>query len=177
MQDLAGVTLIFLVIGGLGALVLVLSLIGAGILDVAGADFGGIASVSSVAAFLGAFGFGGAIASELLGAYTPVAVVGAAGAGLAAALPAAYLAVRLSRWASDIQTDATPTRADLVGTLGVVVTPIPHQGYGEVRVRVAGLPVKLHARADRPIPLGTEIFVVEAPSDTSVVVEPTLRAG
>ncbi len=31
--------------------------------------------------------------------------------------------------------------------------------------------MKLHARADTAIPLGTEIFVVEAPSDTSVVVE------
>jgi membrane protein implicated in regulation of membrane protease activity len=97
--------------------------------------------------------------------------------GLVAALPAAYLAVRLSRWARDIHTDATPTRADLVGSLGVVVTPIPHRGYGEVRVRVAGLPVKLNARADRPLPLGTEVFVIEAPSDTSVVVEPTVPAG
>ena len=70
-----------------------------------------------------------------------------------------------------MRTDATPTRDDLVGALGVVVTPIPASGYGEVRVRLGGQPVKLNARADQPVPLGAQVFVVEAPSDTSVIVE------
>jgi membrane protein implicated in regulation of membrane protease activity len=172
-----GPTLIFLVIGAVGAVVLGLALLGAGILHVAHVDLGGPASVESIAGFLGAFGFGGAIASELLHARTPLGIAAAAGAGLAAAVPTAYLAVRLSRWARDIQTDPTLTRLDLIGTIGVVVTPIPASGYGEVRVRVAGLPVKLNARADHPIPYGTEVFVIEAPSDTSVIVEPTLPLG
>ncbi|MBT8226233.1 MAG: NfeD family protein [Dactylosporangium sp.] len=172
-----GPTLIFLVVGGLGALLLALALLSGGILDLAHADLGGTASVESVAGFLGAFGFGGAIASELLHARTPFEVAVAAGAGIAAAAPTAYLAVRLSRWARNVRTDATPSRADLIGAIGVVVTPVPAQGYGEIRVRVGGLPVKLHARADDPIPLGTEVFVIEAPSDTSVIVEPVLSSG
>jgi hypothetical protein len=33
--------------------------------------------------------------------------------------------------------------------------------------------VKLNARAATPIPIGAQVFVVEAPSDTSVIVEET----
>ncbi|MDP9795126.1 membrane protein implicated in regulation of membrane protease activity [Catenuloplanes nepalensis] len=165
-------TLVFLLVGGFGAAVLTLALLGAGALRVVHVDLGGPASVESIAGFLGAFGFGGAIAAQLLGARSAGEVLAAAGVGVAAAVPTAYLAVRLSRWARNIPTDATLTRADLVGAIGVVVTPIPVRGYGEVRVRAGGLPVKLNARADSALPLGTEVFVVEAPSDTSVVVEP-----
>src|SRR6266508_1962707 len=68
---------------------------------------------------------------------------------------------------------SVPAVADLVGTLGVVVTPIPVDGYGEVRVRLGGQPVKLYARSERPLPLGTRVFVIEAPSSTSVLVEET----
>ncbi|GID28823.1 hypothetical protein [Actinoplanes brasiliensis] len=93
--------------------------------------------------------------------------------GALAALPFAWLvAVRLSRWARNIPTDATPARTDLVGTIGVVVTPISEHGYGEVLVRVAGQPVKLHARAAHALPMGAAVFVVEAPSHAGVVVEP-----
>lgn len=171
---LDGPTLIFLLIGALGASVLVLALLGSGLLHIVHVDLGGRASAESVAGFLGAFGFGAAVASELLDARTPLVVSVAVVAGVAAAAPAAYLAARLSRWARNIETDATLTRDDLVGTIGVVVTPIPPSGYGEVRVRVAGLQVKLHARAEYPVGLGIEVFVIEAPSDTSVIVEPLL---
>jgi hypothetical protein len=54
-----------------------------------------------------------------------------------------------------------------------VVTAITDGGYGEVRITVGGQPVKLNARADGPVPLGAQVFVVAAPSDTSVVVEQT----
>jgi membrane protein implicated in regulation of membrane protease activity len=160
-------TLIFLIIGGSGAAVLLLGLLGSSLLDLLGFGRVGGASAPTVAAFVGAFGFAAAIAFELLGS-----VVAASAVGLAAAVPVAVLAVRLSRWAQNIPTDATPGRADLLGAIGVVVTPISGQGYGEVRVRVAGQPVKLTARAEHPLPLGAEIFVIEATSHASVVVEP-----
>jgi membrane protein implicated in regulation of membrane protease activity len=164
---------VFLVIGGVGVAVLTLGLLGTEILHVGHPDVDGPVSLEAVAGFVGAFGFGGAIASELLGARTPGPVAAAAGVGAIAALPTAWLALRLSRAARNMRTDATPTRQDLVGALGVVVTPIPTAGYGEVRVRIGGQPVKFNARADRPLPLGAQIFVIEAPSDTSVVVEET----
>jgi membrane-bound ClpP family serine protease len=72
-----------------------------------------------------------------------------------------------------MRTDATPTRSDLVGRLGVVVTSIPAAGYGEVRITIGGQPVKLNARSDKPVAMGARVFVIEAPTDTSVVVEET----
>ncbi|HET6211388.1 MAG TPA: hypothetical protein VFE14_00805 [Micromonosporaceae bacterium] len=170
---MSGVTLTFLVIGGAGVLILAASLLFGELLHLGHPDLDGPWSTEVIAGFAGAFGFAGAIASELVGARTGPGIAVAAVVGVLAAVPVAYLALRLSRAARNMRTDPTPTRVDLVGTLGVVVTPIPAQGYGEVRVRLAGTPVKLNARADRPIALGAHIFVVEAPSDTSVVVEET----
>jgi membrane protein implicated in regulation of membrane protease activity len=166
-------TLVFLVIGGIGVLVLAVSLLGGEFLHFGGVDGGGAWSVEAISGFAGAFGFVGAIVNELLAGVTSAAPVLAVTAGIAAALPMAYLALRLSKAARNMRTDATPTRSDLVGSLGVVVTSIPAQGYGEVRIRLGGQPVKLNARADQPIPMGAHVFVVEAPSDTSVVVEET----
>jgi membrane protein implicated in regulation of membrane protease activity len=166
-------TVVFLVIGGLSVAVLVLGLLGAELLHFSHPDADGPVQLEVVAAFTGAFGFAAAIASELLDATTAAPVLAATGVGLAAAIPTAYLVVRLSRAARNMRTDPTPTRQDLVGCLGVVVTPIPADGYGEVRVRLAGQPVKLNARADRPVRTGAQVFVIDAPSDTSVVVEET----
>lgn len=166
-------TVVFLVLGGAGLAVLALGLLGAEIFHFGHPDVDGPASLEAVAGFTGAFGFTGAIASELLDARTPNLIAAAAGAGALAAVPTAWLALRLSRAARNMRTDATPTRHDLVGSLGVVVTPIPTAGYGEVRVRIGGQQVKFNARADKPLPLGARVFVIEAPSDTSVFVEET----
>ena len=171
VQVVATGTLVFLLIGAAGVGVLVLALIGTELLHFGHANVDGPASTEAVAGFAGAFGFGGAIANELLGARTPGMIAGAAAAGLVAAVPTAWLASRLSRAARNMRTDPTPTRNDLVGALGLVVTPVPVDGYGEVRVRVAGQPVKLNARADQPIPIGAQVFVVQALSETSVHVE------
>lgn len=166
-----GGTLAFLLVGASGAAILLLGLLGSGLLGLIGFGRVGGASPQTVAAFVGASGFAAAIAGELLGTRTPVEILLAGAIGPSAAVPVAFLAVLLSRWAQNIPTDATPGRADLIGATGVVVTPITEQGYGEVRVRLAGQPLKLHARAASALPLGTEVFVVEATSHASVVVE------
>lgn len=171
MRGVASGTLIFLVIGAIGILLLIVSLFGLEIFDIGSGE--GSIPTEALAGFTGALGFGAAIANELIGGSSPVLVAAAAGIGLLAALPTAWFALRLGRAADRMPTDATVTRNDLVGALGVVVTPIPAEGYGEVRVRIGGQPVKLYAKADRAIPMGAAIFVVEAPSDTSVLVEQT----
>ncbi|MCW3842354.1 hypothetical protein ONA70_19840 [Micromonospora yasonensis] len=171
MRVVATGTLIFLIIGGAGVAVLALALVGAGLLHLGHPDVDGPVSLEAVAGFTGAFGFGAAIVNELLGGGSPRMVAGAVAGGVAAAVPTAWLAARLSRAARNMRTDATPTRDHLVGAAGLVVTPVPAGGYGEVRVRLAGQPVKLNARADHPLPVGTRIFVVEALSETSVYVE------
>jgi hypothetical protein len=167
------VTMAFLVVGGVGLAVLAVSVLLGDLLNLGHADVDGPFSVPAVAGFIGALGFAGAVAAYLTPGGTTTRVIVAIAGGMVAALPTGWLAMRLSRLAMNMRTDATPTRADLVGTLGVVVTPIPADGYGEVRVRLAGQQVKLNARADRPLPLGTRIFVIEAPTPTSVLVEET----
>ncbi|MEV4662562.1 hypothetical protein AB0J85_11480 [Micromonospora echinofusca] len=171
MRVVATGTLIFLIIGGAGVAVLALALLGGELLHFGNPDFDGPVSVEAVAGFTGALGFGAAIVNELVGGRTPGMIAVALAGGVVAAVPTGWAASRLSRAARDMRTDPTPTRHHLVGTLGLVVTPVPADGYGEVRVRVAGQPVKLNARADRPIPVGAQIFVVEALSETSVHVE------
>jgi membrane protein implicated in regulation of membrane protease activity len=163
---------LFLIIGGLGVLVLALSLLIGDLLhfDVSHPDAGGVFSLPAIAGFIGAFGFGAAIVAALgVPGGTGTALLG----GIVAALPTAWLATRLARMAMNMRTDATPTQRDMIGTTGVVVTPITVNGFGEVRISLGGQPVKLSARADRPIPLGARILVVEATSSTSVIVEET----
>jgi membrane protein implicated in regulation of membrane protease activity len=166
-------TVTFLFIGGIGVVLLAASLFLGDLLHLGHPDADGPFSVPSVAGFVGAFGFGGAIAASILGGGLISVVVGVV-AGILIAVPSAIGTVALARAAGRMRTDATPTRADIVGRMGVVVTPIPAQGYGEVRITMGGQPVKLNAKSDKPVALGARVFVVEAPSDTSVVVEETV---
>jgi membrane protein implicated in regulation of membrane protease activity len=167
------VTTTFLIIGGLGVALLAVSLFVGDVLHLGHPDADGPFSVPAIAGFVGAFGFGGAIAAALTGGAGILAVVVGLIAGIAVAIPSAWGTMLLARAAARMRTDATPTRSDLVGRLGVVVTAIGQDAYGEVRITIGGQPVKLNARSDRPVALGARVFVVEAPSDTSVVVEET----
>jgi len=167
------VTITFLLIGCLGLVLLVGALFFGEALGFGGADgVDGPLSMPSIAGFVGAFGFGGALAASIVGGGAVAVLVGLL-VGVAVAIPSAIGTLALARMAARMRTDATPTRTDLVGRMGVVVTPIPAHGYGEVRISLGGQPVKLNARAEKAIPLGARVFVIEAPSDTSVVVEET----
>ncbi len=55
---------------------------------------------------------------------------------------------------------------------GLVLTPVGAAGYGEIALRVGGHRIKLTARADRPLPGATRVWVVEVLSPTAVRVEP-----
>src|SRR5690606_4190311 len=81
-----------------------------------------------------------------------------------------YLAFRLTRAFLHMPTDDNVRTADLVGKSGRVVTPIPDDGPGEVLVRHAGQPLKLSCRAERPLPAGTTVVVVQTLSPSAVVV-------
>src|SRR5687768_8581314 len=142
------VTVTFLVIGAIGVVLLAASLFVGDILHIGHPDADGPFSVPAIAAFVGAFGFGGAIAAAITGDSSGVAVLVAVLAGVGVAIPTAWGTMLLARAAGRMRTDATPTRSDLVGRLGVVVTSIPAAGYGEVRITIGGQPVKLNARSD-----------------------------
>ena len=171
----------FLVIGGVGVLVLLGALV---LGEVGDLDGDGPFSLPALAALVGGVGFGGAAATQLLPESLPGAlrVLLALLVGLAVAVPLAWGAVRLSRSLRDMPTQETLTRHHLVGCQGVVVSAVPSPGLGEVRLRIAGQQVKFAARSDVPLRVGTPVYVVEALSETSVQVvstapDPLLETG
>ena len=163
---------VFLVIGGIGLVLLLGSLILGdlldGVLDSLDFDAGGYISGPALGAFLASFGFGAAVihyntdwnagASALGGV-----VVGVVVGGIVAVVTRALM---------KLPTDATPRAADLAGSSGTVVTRIPEGGFGEITLVHAGQFMKLAARADGSLREGTPVVVVSVLSSTSVVVAP-----
>lgn len=154
----------FLVIGVIGILLLVVSLVIGevfdGVLDAVGGD---LVSGASVAAFLGAFGFGGALvlgATESSGA----AIGAGLGVGVVVGGLAGWLTMALRRGGDD----STVRSSSLVGRTGSVVSAIPAQGYGDVSVVVAGHITKLNARSDEALAAGTPVTVTSILSPTAV---------
>lgn len=162
---------LFILVGIVGTAMLVLGIVGGelldGVFDAVGLEAdGGIFSTEVIGGFLAAFGFGG----WLLGSTTDATALVAAAGGGAAGVVMGGFAFWLSRTLINVNTDATPTIDDLRGTLGKVITRIPADGLGEVRVHQAGSPVKLSARSDTAIGSGEEIVVVDVLSATQVLV-------
>ncbi|MDP9950519.1 MULTISPECIES: hypothetical protein [Streptomyces] len=166
----------FLGLGIAGIVLLALSLIFDGVLEglfggVLDGLFDGLLSLPVIAGFVSMLGFGGAVVLGTTGAGTVVATA----VGVAAGLVAAWLTWKLSQALMRDQTYTTPRGSDLVGTSGSVVTAIPAEGYGEVMLRLGGQPVKYAAKSAVPVARGTEIWVEEALSTTSVAVRPVER--
>ncbi|MDO5286462.1 MAG: hypothetical protein Q4G45_06515 [Actinomycetia bacterium] len=163
---------VFLIIGGVGvALLLFTLLLGElfdGLLDALGG--GDWFSGSSLAAFVGALGFGGAIIYEVTGNLT-LAVIGGIILGLGLGFLIGYAVLRLRR----SQDGAAPTSEGLLDRVGVVISDIPSQGMGEIRVLQDGHMTKLYARAPEPLPAGTQVTITDVLSATSVKVIPTYR--
>lgn len=162
----------FLVIGAVGIVMLLVSLIVGehvnGIFD----SFGGgdWFTGSSLAAFLGALGFGGAIVQQLTGS-TTLAVVGGILLGAVFGGLIAYGMIKLRL----IDTGGAVTTNDLMDAPGVVLSDIPALGFGEIRVTRQGQMMKLNAKSAIPISTGTQVTVIDVLSATAVVVEPTYR--
>ncbi|GAA4896254.1 hypothetical protein GCM10025789_12460 [Tessaracoccus lubricantis] len=165
----------FLIIGGVGiALVLVSLLVGDVLdglfdLDVLGGD---LFSVSSISAFVGAFGFGGALGLALSNLMV-VAVL----TGIVMGVGAAWAAIRLTR-ALKRGEDAASFRSDsMIGHAGRVITAIPEGGYGEISISVGGHVRKIAAKAALPVATGDEVWVSAILSPTAVEVTPTRAPG
>jgi hypothetical protein len=122
-------------------------------------------SLPVLAAFLAAFCLVTGGLYDQLGA---VALVPGAGAGAGFG----WLAVRLVRAASNMPTDRTDTEADLLGSLGRIVTPPAAGRYGEVLLARPAGPVKVACVAAEALAIGTEVVVVDVSSSTLVTVEP-----
>ena len=163
--------LAFLIIGGIGIVLLLIAVI---IGDALGGalDSIGIGAdwvTGAVAGFLGAFGFAGALALSLTDSTLIAAIVGVvAGAGFGA------LAAWGTRQLQSGGDDSTVRSSALVGVTGTVISAIPEQGYGEISVVVAGHLTKLNARCAEPVPSGHAVIVDAVLSPTSVAVTPRM---
>jgi len=160
----------FVVVGLVGAVLLVLFLLFDDLLDGLLPDADWI-SGPALAAFLAAFGLFGWVAEEGFDAPRGVAVAAGVGGGLALG----WFAYRLSRALFNSPTDETPNTATLVGQPGRVVTAITAGRSGEVLLRLGGQPIKMFATADDTIAVGTDVVVIAVESDTKVVVQAASR--
>lgn len=156
----------YLVIGGLGVALLLVSLVVGevfeGVFDAIGSD---LISGASLAAFLGALGFVGALVLDATGSHG-----WATGAGLLAGAVvgagAGFLSSALNRGGGD----STVRSSSLAGRDATVVSAVPDDGYGEISVVVAGHITKLNARAEGALPAGTPVTITAVLSATSVQV-------
>jgi len=157
---------VFLVLGIAGLVLLAVSLIAGDLLDgpfqALEADW---ISTAVIGGFVSAFGFGGAAADGAGLPVLPALVIGA-GCGLVVG----WFAWWLTRVLKDGPSDGTVSVADSVGRVATVVTDIPREGYGVVRVVVGGHPMRLNASAHQPIEAGTEVNVTGVLSPTAVSV-------
>lgn len=163
----------FVVIGAVGLLLLVVTLVLGdlvdGLVDGFGPDW---LSGTAMAAFLAAVGFGGALGLQL-GLGTAGATAVGVGAGAAAGVLAGLLTRSLTR-----EVDTVTPRSDaLVGVLATVVSDVPADGYGTVALVVAGHPTRLNARSSHALSSGTQVRVSSVLSSTAVQVEPTTASG
>ncbi|MBM9469008.1 hypothetical protein [Nakamurella leprariae] len=167
--------LTLLVVGGIGLLVLVVAMVIGDLHFDADVDGLGVFSLPALAALIGGIGFIGAAVAALVPTGWPTGgrLAVALGAGVVGAVPLSYGAIRLTRGLMVMATDPTPTEHDLEGRLGAVITRIPAGGIGEIHVSLHGTRVKLAARSDLALPVGTPIMVAGVVSPTLVEVVST----
>lgn len=161
-----GLVTTFLVLGVVGLLLLVATLVLGDVLD--GVDLGpDWLSGTAVAAFLAAVGFAGALGVQG-GLGTTASTAVGVGAGLAAGALAGVLTRSLAREGDD----ATPTSGALLGSTATVVSDVPADGYGTVSLVVGGHPTRLNARATTGLRTGQQVRISAVLSSTAVQVEP-----
>jgi membrane protein implicated in regulation of membrane protease activity len=162
------VFVVCLAVGGILLLVSVLlgDLLG-GILDGIGLDFdlGGVSLIPLLLAFVAMFGVGGLIGTEALGLDSGPssligAVSGAAGAGVVYAL---FSVLRRAEAPDAFSLD------DLVGRHGRVTVSIPAGRNGSVIVSHGGASLEQTATAEREIPSGATVRVIDVVAGTLIV--------
>ena len=155
---------VFLILGVVGVMVLLVSLILGDLLDSA-LHFDGldseVFSTSVIAAFVGALGFGGLAAHEFTDSMWVSSLVGLVTGSLAG-----WVAVALTRWLKRSETGHAPRSDHMLGAEARVITDIPANGFGEIQIGTH----KRAARAELSIPAGTPVWVSGILSPTAVEV-------
>ena len=158
--------MMFIVIGIVGALMLVSSLLFDNLIDGLVPDLDFI-SGPVIGAFLASFGLFGWFATSGI-ALPSVLAIGVAGAG---GVVFAGFTYKFTDALVNQPTDGTPTTQSLVGQTGRVVTPVTANGIGEVLVALGGASTKYTATAETDLATGSQIVVVAVESPTKVRVE------
>ncbi|MFV0428515.1 MAG: NfeD family protein [Arachnia sp.] len=161
---------VFLIVGGVGLALVAAALIFGDVVDgIFDVDLlgGDLFSLAALAAFIGSFGFAGATSLAFVD-ITWVAVV----VGFVVGSLAAWGALSVTRWLKRGEGRAMRP-GSLIGAEGRVLTDIPADGFGEVRLYSGGSSFKRAARSPAPLSAGTKVWVSEVPSATSVEVQPT----
>ncbi len=152
---------VFLIIGIIGALLLVVSVVLDGVFDLF--DFGdGPLSLTTIAAFTSIFGF------------ASFASVGAGTIGAVSGLAGGAAAWWLSRLVRGAESNTAVSSDELLGAEASVVLAIPAGGLGEIALVRHGERVSLSATAEHDIPRGSRVRVAQTLSATSVAVVPIL---
>ena len=162
----------FAVIGTIGLLVVVASLVLGDVLEGAFESLdidvgGGMFSTPVIGSFLAAFGFG----AVLVRTSSDAGPLVAAGGGAVGGLAMAGIALWITRALMHMPTDEAVRTEDVVGKPAVVVSAIPAGGLGEVSLVHLGQRLKFSARADTAVPYGGNVVVVAVTSSSSVIVE------
>lgn len=156
----------FLIIGLAGLALLGVSLLVGDLLDGVGDVLpGDVFSTAVIGGFVSAFGFGAAIA-ESLDVALPVTI----GVGIVAGVIFGWFAAWLTRIIRGGSTDTPPAAHDALGREALVLTAIPADGFGVVKVTIGGQARRFNARAEMSVEPGTEVFVNGILSPTAVSV-------
>lgn len=165
--------LAFWIIGGIGAVLFLISMIVGdildGLFDSLDGISGGLVSTASIAGFAGAFGLAGGTFMAVTDLGLGLAII----VGLVAGVLMGALSVAVTRSVANSPTDRVPGAADIVGSEGVVITTIPEGAFGKVSVQVGGHRLTLSALAGQALPSGSSVVVTQSLSATSVRVAPT----
>ena len=157
----------FIVIGGVGLALLLLSMVAGEFLDgMFEAIESDLFSGTAIGAFLAAFGSVGLLVVQSLG--TAAAIV----AGLIGGLLIGGGVIAVTRALRKGGDEDTVRTSSLAGAHGAVITDIPADGFGQVSVTVAGHITRLSARAAHPLTAGTRVTVTDVLSSTAVHVAP-----
>lgn len=160
----AGTT--FLIIGVVGLIFLVISLILDGIFEAF--SFGdGPLSLTTISAFLGIFGFSALICYTTFG----WGAMASAGAGSIPAILGGLGAWAITQFLKKSEHSDTVSSTALVGATAAVTLSIPKQGgYGEISIRHNDNVYNFSATSDDEIPKGKQVIVDRVISNTLVAV-------
>lgn len=159
---------VFLVIGIVGAVLLLLSVVLDGVFDFF--EFGdGPLSLTTIAAFTAIFGF-----SAFAAVGAGVSTGAAAGIGAACGLVGGAAAWWLSKLVRGAESNMAVREEDLVGSEASVVLAIPANGLGEVALVRHGERVSLSASSETAVARGSRVRITATLTSTLVRVEPVL---